>query len=51
MKPENDSIRKEDIISLLNKWADGYSIIIIPVETAIHEIEQFAGIKVTDDEN
>lgn len=51
MKPENDSIRKEDIISLLKKWADGYSIIVIPVETAIHEIEQFAGIEVTDDEN
>jgi len=41
MESGNGSIRKEDIISLLKKWADGYAIIVIPIETAIHEIEQF----------
>ena len=51
MESENGRIRKEDIISLLKKWADGYTVIVIPVETAIHEIEQFTGIEAVDDEN
>lgn len=40
-RPEDEYIRKEDVIALLNKWADGYSYIEIPTEDAIKAIMEF----------
>lgn len=40
-RPQGEYIRKEDVIALLNKWADGYSYIEIPTEDAIKEIMEF----------
>lgn len=39
-RPESGWIREEDIIHLLESWADGYSYIEIPTETAIKEIKE-----------
>lgn len=36
-------VRKEDIIHLLECWADGYSYIEIPTDTAIKAIKEFKG--------
>lgn len=38
---QGEYIRKEDVIALLNKWADGYSYIEIPTEDAIKAIMEF----------
>lgn len=40
-RPQGEYIRKEDVIALLNKWADGYSYIEIPTEDAIKAIMEF----------
>lgn len=39
-EPQGEYIRKEDVIALLNKWADGYSYIEIPTEDAIKAIKE-----------
>ena len=42
-RTQDEWIRKEDIIHLLESWADGYSYIEIPTETAIKEIKEMKG--------
>ncbi len=39
--PEGEWIRKEDVITILNRWADGYCYIEIPTEDAIKCIMDF----------
>lgn len=39
--PQDEYIRKEDIIAILNKWADGYCYIEIPTKDAIKYIMDF----------
>lgn len=44
-RPEGEWIRKEDVIAILNKWADGYCYIEIPTEDAIKAIVDFNPIR------
>ena len=40
---KDEWVRKEDIIHLLERWADGYSYIEIPTDTAIKAIKEMGG--------
>lgn len=43
LRPHGEWVRREDVIHLLEHWADGYSYIEIPTDDAIKAIKELEG--------